>query len=54
MRALRLVAWRTALASRGRTAMSLLAIAVGVALLSSSLAVSDTLSRNLSALFSSQ
>ncbi len=54
MRALLLVAWRNALASRGRTAMSLLAIAVGVAFLSSSLAVSDTLSRNVSALFSSQ
>lgn len=54
VRALLLIAWRNALASRGRTAMSLLAICLGVAFLSSSLAVSDTLSKNLSTLFSSQ
>lgn len=54
MRALLLIAWRNALASRGRTAMSLLAICLGVAFLSSSLAVSDTLAKSLSALFSSQ
>lgn len=48
------IAWRNATGSLSRTAMTLTAVSLGVAFLTGSLAISDTLSRNLSALFSSQ
>ena len=49
-----LIAWRNARASLGRTAMTLLAVCLGVGFLAGSLAVTDTLARNISVLFSSQ
>jgi len=48
------IAWRNARASLGRTGMTLAAICIGVAFLSASLAVSDTLARSISVLYSSQ
>ena len=49
-----LIAWRNARASLGRTVMTLVAITFGVAFLTGTLAVSDTMARNVSALFTSQ
>jgi putative ABC transport system permease protein len=48
------IAWRNATGSLGRTAMTLTAISLGVAFLTGSLAVSDTLARNIAVLYSSQ
>ncbi len=54
MRALLQLSLRNARASLGRTAMTLVAVALGVAFLTGSLAVSDTMAQNLAALASSQ
>jgi putative ABC transport system permease protein len=48
------IAWRNATGSLGRTAMTLTAVSLGVAFLTGSLAVSDTLARSISVLYSSQ
>ena len=54
MRALLMLAWRNATTSLSRTAMTLVAVGLGVAFLTGSLAVSDTMAQNISTLMSSQ
>ena len=54
MRALLLLAWRNARSSLSRTAMTVLAVCLGVAFLSGALSVADTMAQNISNLMSSQ
>ncbi len=54
MRALLLLAWRNARSSLSRTAMTVVAVCLGVAFLSGALSVADTMAQNISNLMSSQ